>query len=232
MIETEDEILYRLDQLRQHGGEVSLLSIYKGMPLSNTTRVLEVNGREALVHVSSHVATCLKMRNPTFIQSEALPSVVRCYAVTVQFANETARLASFDYTSSEIGQRSIFRVQPKDPVQVELNIRDAIIRGTLLDLSIRGAGIQTGAIYIEDRFLRKGTPVLLTIQNLTPSPLKSAGTLMNLHRKATHLRLGMTLEPDQAIYQVLWQYVNRRQAEIQHELIKMFEAFQRMGEGG
>jgi hypothetical protein len=229
MASNEEEILPILEQLAAQGKEVRLLNIYKGLPISYGAKILAVHGLIADLIVNRYQATCLEAQRQTFLQNEALPHTVSGTVLTVNVVEERVTLTSFAYVSDKIGNRQLVRVQPADPIEVEVSVKGRALKGRLADISFSGAGVYTGAIIFGDSPFVVNNHASLTIY-LPGSrvPVKIMGKIINVLRSQQSTRLGLLLFPDGNTRLVINQYVTQRQGEIQREIRIMYDMLRKL----
>jgi hypothetical protein len=220
------EIMNQLDRLAQTGQEVRLYNIYKGIPLNYTAVLVETSETAARVRVNRLQAACLEIQRATFLQHPDLKGIVECDVAAVDMVAEAAVLIAFRYANRPIGQRSLVRVQPRDPIEVEIRVRRRSLRGNLADISVGGAGVYTNAVLFAPGIFESGTPAALVFRLPNhKGELKLEARVLNSARdRRGGMRLGLHVQPEAGVRAVISQYIAQRQAEIQRELRALAEA--------
>jgi hypothetical protein len=221
-----DDILNMLALTAERGLVIRLLNLYKGLPINQESRIIQMNMKTALVQVNKMQAACMELQHQTFIQVANPDLVATCRVLAVDFVGEQAELGGFDFANPEIGHRQTVRVQPADPLEVEFSSRGRSFRGFLADLSFIGAGMQTAAIFYSAGVFSIHMKASLSMRLPNYSGLlRMPVQLINVNPLKNHaFRLGMMVYPDAATKTVLAQYVSIRQAEIQREIRTMYDA--------
>jgi hypothetical protein len=219
-------ILQNLEAARLENKIARLHNVYKGIPISHEAQILEVTTQGARFQVKKYSAVCLELQRRTFIECEKLSSIVRCSVVSVDILDETAVMAAFVSLPMHIGKRTAVRVQPKDPIEVEVAYKGHSLKGRLADISTTGIGIYTWAMIYGAGFFTNNTPIaiLVTLPGSNTS-IKLPGEVQNIQYDGDRYRLGIITNPDATARARVTSYVSFRQAEIQRELHMMYEMF-------
>lgn len=231
MIIQKDEILTILEQIKERGLGVRLLNVYKGIPITQEAQMLDITGKVATFNINRYQAVCLELQRKTFIQHHEFPAIVKGNVIRVDIRREIAYLSAFVYMGGDIGNRLQVRVQPKDPIPVELAMRGQLIRGHLADISIGGAGIFTTAIFYRPGFFSFKSPATINVYLPTAkTSLKLPGVVVYLRPDVSAYRLGIQVNPDMQTRALISQYVAHRQAEIQRELRQVYDVYYQKSE--
>jgi hypothetical protein len=227
-----DEIFTALESLVGSAGKVRLLNVYKGLPINSDAPVLEATDGMVMLKVNKYQATCLEIQRKAYIQSDDLHQVARGEVLNVNFLTESAIVTGFVYMGDDLGKRLMIRVQPREPVEIEMALKGVNLRGQMADLSASGVGIVTGAVVVRPTLYAIGTNMVVSFQ--LPSeraPLRIAGKIANAFKGSNSYRLGIELTPDSATKMTLNRYIAQRQSEVQRELRMMYETFYRLAAG-
>jgi hypothetical protein len=224
------EILAQLEQLSESGKNVKLLNVFKGIPVSYEASIRRMDGLLVEFNVHRYQVLCLEIEKQTIIQDGGLLSPIKADVLTVDKFLNTAYLYNFTYASQTVGLRSTIRVQPEHPIEVQIARQNLRMRGTLIDISLEGAGMQLTlvAFVYGARTLTKGTTTKVSL--LVPgekTELQLPGTVSYIIRQKEFYRLGISARPDLESKRILSQYITQRQVAIWRELRLMADVFTR-----
>jgi hypothetical protein len=212
------EILRSLERAAAEKSEMKLLNIYKGIPISYPTQILSISDRTVALRLHKYQAMCMHLQGHTFIQSEGLESVIRGDVAAVDILGESAVMFNLKYADREIGNRKAIRVQPKEPCPAYLFSNNQRFLGEIADISLSGIGIFLNIFYARCFSIR--LPVTLKVLLAQGITLKEiSGRVVYLGKANAYTnRLGIeySLEPPEK--ELISDYLNQRQVELQQEL--------------
>ncbi|KAA3648365.1 MAG: PilZ domain-containing protein [Chloroflexi bacterium] len=206
---------------------VQLMNEYKGVPIAFPATITAVRGDAIQVSTSKYQIVCLDTDKTTFIRSEHFPETYSAQVLQVDYASGQAALGPVVASGAAIARRQYIRVQPPDPIQVDLRIQNNpnSIQADLIDLSIGGLSLfVVYELFVPGLFRKKGNVIvdvdLPTNGGQKTQKLQLSGRIVNkkLNLMNRLYRIGVYLEPDEAARTVLRQYVAQRQTELIREL--------------
>ncbi len=106
-----------LKQVAGNQADIRLLNVYKGLPISYAARISSVGDSEIQVHSNRYQLACLYYQRETYLQVQALPSVLRSQVVSLHLGKEDATLTNLEVAGKSIGSRSQIRVEPDQPLR-------------------------------------------------------------------------------------------------------------------
>jgi hypothetical protein len=220
------EILSTLEYVYAGRKEVRLHNGHKGMPISYPATIQGFNDRGIIFKINKYQLVCLALDKQTFIQSDLLPSIVKAKLIDLDYPRAQVTLQHFIYTLDTIGKRELIRVQPQEPVQVNINDRYRKIKGTLVDISEVGIGVQTLVnIAYSSSLIRQGTAVQVSFR----LPGETVETFMtgNIRSIAKEIqaetyRLGILISPNTQAREAIVRYISKRKTRILAELDALY----------
>jgi hypothetical protein len=226
-----DELMMKFSMIQDVNRPVKLLNSYRGIPISHDARILTISQGYVAFKVHEYQAVCMTLEGRTFIQHPVLPEILQAAPVSVDVGKKEAILTEFVGVGHSIGKRMSSRVQPKEPIDVEIYDGDHRIPGKLADVSTSGVGVFTFATYIYgDLSFEKNTDVYLDLRLPSdPAVLRFQGKITSItHQKGTFLhRLGLRIFPNPAAEPALQHYLAHRQEEITRELENIYQSMVR-----
>ncbi len=226
-MDTNDEILRKLQLAAQAKKEVTLINAYRGVPISYDATILSIDENTITLRVHQYQAVCLELTRQTFIKSDLLPTI-KAWVKTGNIEERISVLTDFKYADDTVGNRNAVRVKPKEPIPVTLTKKQSNkrVRAELADVSAVGIGVYWFSVFVEDSgdFFRSSnvsmTFRLPDIDRGTMRELTLHGTIMNVIPidKSQRYRIGMRIMPNTRVQPIVSQYVAQRQTEIIREV--------------
>lgn len=200
--------------------EIDLLSMYKGMPVIHKARVQYVYNDSVHIQPQSFKSICMMLSKNVIALSELLDEPLNAEVETVDLAGGTAVLGNFSYVSGHLGERMSPRVEPREPLDVKLDTGGRSFMGTVIDLSISGAGVFVAGEGAQK--LRTRSIVRFSLP-LPDETLNLLGVIRHAKRTTQGSRLGIAYEPGTNL-RAVFTYINYRRAELLEELEKLYES--------
>jgi hypothetical protein len=226
-----DEITVKFQELAEGNLPVKLINAYRGIPIAYTARIIRVEKGNVTFSVNEYQAVCLTLEGKTHIHGERLPEVYRATTVAVDIPQKEATLTEFVGTGRSLGNRLYTRVQPKEPIDVILQVGEHSFAGYLADVSLSGVGVFTlGTYAYGDLDITKGSKAQISFKlPPTHSLIKLQGQITSVVSQpntAQH-RLGLKTLPGSAVEPILLEYVAYRRDELMRELSMIYDTMQR-----
>lgn len=157
---------------------VSLINVYKGIPISYPATIINVGESAIQVITEKYQLVCLYHERETFIQSPELSDIIFTKVLGLDPAASTAILGEFEVVTKTIGERREVRVCPKIPIEGEVQSEDLAdtYRGEMADISQNGLGIYLDERDFYPRVYRPGRKLTVCF--------KLPGTYQILERKS------------------------------------------------
>jgi len=148
------------------GKEISLLNVFKGIPLSFPARIEQIDENYIHVRTENHQAVCMYLEKSTFIQSDMLPEVLRADVIELDAEKHIATLGNFSRVKSDIGSRHLVRIQPQEPLAGDIHMpaEDSIERGELADISQNGLAIFVNPSFMNVWRIGKGDELIVSLR--------------------------------------------------------------------
>ncbi|HHH83408.1 MAG TPA: PilZ domain-containing protein [Chloroflexi bacterium] len=222
----QEEILSILRGIYQAEGSLRLINVFKGLPISYDARILKLSSKVITLEAHPYQIVCLDRYGLTHIRAERLPRVARADVIWLDHAQRQVGLSNLRYVSLQIGNRSLIRVEPEEPL--ELYIWDANgkrFRGELIDISQSGMAISMISDLISPNAFHTGANLKIEFSLPATGPCQEAsitGRCVIAYLKPDPIlhkhRMGMQLFPDEKSRPIISRYISARQSEIQNEI--------------
>ncbi len=233
------ELLQLLQRAARSQTEIRLLNIYKGLPLLYETTIEAVGGLEISVPSSRQHLACLFHQRETYLQTEAVPFLIRSQVISLNLAKEAATLSHFEVAKPQIGKRSQIRVEPEEALAATIQFRDSgyEMPAALVDISSEGASMYLPAPLFPVRQFKVGNEINVSISfpdtlsqrirkgaarggSEAKVTLQANGKIASvlLEAQENRYRVGMRLFFHPLSRAVVLQYIAQRQAEIIRDL--------------
>jgi hypothetical protein len=209
-------ILLDLKASLGHKPETDFMNIYQGVPLVYKASLERIEGHQAVFKVQSPDSVCLAEEQQTCILDDRMMTGVSARVVSYDILAGTVVLSDFRYIDQGIGERMTVRVQPKEPVEVEIHCDEEKIPGELVDISMNGAGVRTEvsdkySILLDD----KDAQIKL---RLLEKALELPGVIQNPTQGVDHLRFAVLFAAEASDTSTVSRYIAQRRAEIRQEI--------------
>lgn len=213
-----DPILTNLQFLMETGQELEILNFHKSFPITCKARVEAIERDVAVLKVQPPGSVLLARQKETILLNRGLPEAVRAGIVSFDLPGGILHLRDFSYVETHFGERMVTRVQPEDPIQVEIETDGQHFTGRLADVSLTGVGV-----FAEDPIPQRGEMLQITLR-LPEGPVTLPGKILNISRapeSPPRLSIGFTRSAQEIA--AVMRYVKNRRAEILAEIEQMYE---------
>lgn len=148
---TGQNIFKDIESILQHGGDIKLNNLFKGVPVSHTATIIKKVEDIVLVKASSYQLAAIQSEEKTYITSPFTTMGIIAQLKWINWEDNTVELQDFSYTEDPFGKRREVRVVPDDILQVTIRLKDRNVNGEVLNISARGL-----ALCVTDILDRKG----------------------------------------------------------------------------
>jgi hypothetical protein len=226
---TREEILKAFATVLETRAPLNLHNVFRGVPINYPAQVTSIGQDTVALKVHCLQSVVISLEKRTFIESDALPVILRAFPKTVNFNNQEVILTNFSPAGKAFIERTHLRVQPKEPVNVSILSGDGAITGTMADISLSGAGVFVFGAYISGQFsvdLAGVTRVGLDLSLPgSDQSIHLIGTISSMTREKgmKMSRIGIKISPEPVFETALMKYIDQRQVEILDELQKIYQ---------
>jgi hypothetical protein len=213
-----DPIISDLLYVMETGQELDILNFHKSFPVTSKARVESIDRDVAVLKVQPPGSVILETQAETIVLSRGLPEAVKASVAGFDLLSGTLRLSDFAYVGSHFGERMIARVQPEDPIHVEIEENNQRSAGQLVDVSLSGVGV-----FVKGRVPQRGQLVQLTLP-LPEGRVTLPGKILNISEAPegfSRLSIGFTRNAQEIA--VVMRYIKDRRSEILAEIEMMYE---------
>ena len=138
---TNLQILSDLRLLKDNRQAVDLMNTYKGVPFVSRCRILEIDGDRVTIQTKDFSLVCIQKEKSTRVLGSDFFEPSLAQVAAVDLLNGTAVLYDFSYLGAKLGERMIIRVEPEEPLDVEIASNGSQIAGRMADISLSGIGL-------------------------------------------------------------------------------------------
>jgi hypothetical protein len=224
------QILSDLTVMMRNQQTVSLLNIFKGVPVTCTAEVQTVHDDRAIFAVHPPESTSLVWEQFTWIQGGRLLEAARARVSAFDILSGLAELDSFQYAGSRLGERSAVRVEPRETIRVSIESQGQFIVGTMADISTIGVGVFVYPLETEHPFTRAAEVRL--IMRLPASEVSIMGKVRAMVKMSDSYRVSFNFLPNQPENAPISEYIITRREEILQELPYLYEELRRSKSNG
>ena len=223
---TPKEIISELLTLERDKTPISLLNVYKGLPVTYPVTIIASFQGRLLLKTNRYQIACLKLENKAFIRNNNNSVVYQAEVEKINFNRRQVILKNFSYADPMIGKREQVRVQVLQKMDVVIDQGDGSpIRSKLFDLSVTGIAvdIQNGDLVVNKGASVKTALQLPEISQVYTQRLVFTGMIETVRQIDDNTRrVGISTNPDSDAQELLEQYIEVVQAQYLGELQDIF----------
>ena len=215
-------ILSDLALIKEARHPVELLSIYKGVPFVCTASIEQIEGENVELHASDKSLACLEIDGQARLLGSHYfePAVGR--VKSLDLGRGQIKLCDFSYAGARLGERMIMRVEPRQPVPVDIECAGQTCQGQIVDISFSGLG----AWVRKDDFqpaLKPGAELTLRFA-LQEKAFSLPGVILSLSKVPQHQRISVRYSQGWQEKLDIFHYLVDRRAEIEQEVLELYQA--------
>ena len=234
MEEQKRQILNDLDYIASQNRTLNLFTNFRGIPIHIVAGIIRCSHTTGVVRlrVPNHQISSLKVDDKILVQSDLFRSKLVGVINHIDSHTTIITLEGIRYVTGSMGNRENLRVQPENPIHLEIIMGHGFrVLGELIDISQGGLSIKlTKNNFPEDNLyilqipveIRFGLPVNLPVSGkctIHDSSVQAIIAYANESQQTYRLGLLTSLkEPD---LRVLRRYIFDRQTEILSEIQQM-----------
>jgi hypothetical protein len=211
----------------EHRREFEFLHNYKGVPLITKAGLSSVHEDRAIFDVIPPTSVCLAWEERALLLSDGILEPIEGRVLAFDLAAGKVELGGFLYAGYRFGNRHEVRVEPSDPILVEIRAPGEVFQGQLADLSMSGAGVTISKPAIQgsaENTLMRSTSVELNI-NLPDCNVQVPGQELSRMDQGSDSRLAVIFSTGVAGKNILLRYIIQRRDEIRKEVQEKYAAF-------
>ena len=198
-------------------GSISLLNIYKELPISNSAEIIDVRGRNIFLETKPLQLAAINFCKEVLIQSPLFSTSVIGRLRSIDERRNLVTVSSFSYAEIHLDKRNAVRVRFQRPLQVMIESESTRISGVISDISLSGCCINvlvdslaSEEVFVQIKFIQQ-----------------TSGQLVESRIRAKVLRIDGTQSPYRCVLcfahtpqteQTLSSFIYQRQIEILNEL--------------
>jgi hypothetical protein len=214
-----DDAINLLTRLAEKNVPLQLSMPYKGMALAQDLHILDIQGGRITMQAPNQQIDFL-IGDFIFLHSQEIAQTMAARLAEINFRDGVMKLSEVVYLGTPWKERSDTRVEPKDPIMVDVRSGPIAYRACIENLSLNGAGL------LAYKVIEKGVPlepqqhVLIEFELPTDHQrLVIRGVIANLHLLGdTLVRIGVHILPSMLKKVLLQRYIFSRKNEILEEL--------------
>jgi hypothetical protein len=210
-----------LDLLTRLAGNNVALQVslpYKGMALAQDLHILDIQEGKITLQAPNQIN--FLVGDFIFLHSHEIGQTLAARLNEINFRAGVMKLSDVVYLGTPWKERSDTRVEPKEPIMVDVRSGSIAYRACIENLSLNGAGL------LAYKVIEKGVPLepqqrVLIDFEIPPDHrrLVIRGVIANLHLLGdTLVRIGVHILPSLLKKGVLQRYISSRKNEILEEL--------------
>ncbi len=208
-----------IQSLSYHGEPLTIAVPYKGLMLSQEIRLLHT-GEDYAVLQSPNQRICAGLHDRIFIHSPSIPQKIIARIDEINPQRGWIIISDLVTSSNRWLDRKSDRVQPSQPIQVDISCGPTVCAGHLDNLSINGIGVLVYKYEEHPIKAKVGSPIHIAFRLPNEKQvLKLAGKIANFHF-ISQILSKVGIETNLSIRQelMLKQYIHNRKINILSEM--------------
>jgi len=226
----QEEITSIFKNLANEERTVSLITVYKSIPLAFDAQCLRVENEIAFFKAHKYQMAVTVLVKRMFIQSSFFKEFVQANVSKMDPIKYTLGLNDFRLAGNSIGRRTLVRVEPDTSIPVMLQLKESTVRAELADISIGGISVYIDPFFLDNqesanKMVSSHCEVSLHLPSDNWKQIQLKCAIRNVIRDTIsgRYRIGFQLYPNKESETMLSQYVTRCQASTIQEIKTLYE---------
>jgi hypothetical protein len=220
--EREDSMVILQNLKESIGARFSFLNYYKEIPVSYDAKLINVDNEMAEFEIHDYQAKVISLEHKALIRSHEKFSFREDMigeAFYVNVARKKVIMCNFGYAKIRSDMRRYVRVLLDRPLDVDMNVEEDMLKGSVRDISLGGASIDVGA----KEQLSAGSDInlFLRLPDISGGPIHEVGvtaTVIKVSGDNAPYSCVVEFHSEKYSQQQISYYINQRQVEIIKEL--------------
>jgi len=217
----KEQVISDLEQIMAREQPIEVLNFYKGLPVTSNAKMKSLEGEIAVLKVEPPHSVCLEWEDTTWLLVGEPQGAVSCSVLSFNILEGIARLGEWDLPDSRFGNRMNVRLEPDEPLEMDLEGPEGTITARLHDVSLTGVGMQLPA-EIREKTFQKYDRVKFTLRLPTGS-MRLSGQIKTITPLEEDERLGIVFTETITQRGIIPSYLSCRRIAILQELASRYD---------
>jgi hypothetical protein len=218
-MDINQQIIRDLKEKVGFNAEVDFLNMCKGVPVVFKGNIKSFTSDGIVFEMRSPDSICLEWEGQTMILHDSFLAAIQGDVRSFDITTGLVELTGFTYVDRGFGKRSMVRVEPKEPIEATISIRDREIACLIVDISLNGFGVRTGKL--ESGTVNQGDAVTLKT-HIQDRDVEMPATVLNVFKDEQHTRIAITFPQDTPSHAIVARYITHRRAEIRQGIMDAY----------
>ena len=226
----EQKINLVMKELAADKAQVSLITVYKNIPMAFDAHLLAYDDEIASFKVHKYQLAASVLVKDAFIQLDPEKNCIWARVIKIDPIKSILGLGEFRDAGNSMNKRTFLRVEPESSIPVYLQIQNTRVMAELADISEEGISIYLDPVYLETPEDEPGkfssrfqVNFHLPGERYQPLSLMSALRYGIKDTLSGKYRVGLQLFPDEETKAMLKQYITHRKVETINEIKAIYE---------
>jgi hypothetical protein len=139
-------VLSSIQNIEEVMKEVLLLNFYRSLPFTTRARFRAIKGDAVMFEVEPPTSVCLIGQTETWILGSDFFEALHAQISFFDIGTGTVGLTGFSSVGPQFGNRRVVRVEPADPVAVEIQRGELSVAGRLVNISMNGLRMDVAGV--------------------------------------------------------------------------------------
>jgi hypothetical protein len=221
-MKSNQQIISDLRVIMEAEQNLELLCTHKGVPFVCKAKVIHIDDDIVRLKTLDASMICLLQDSQAKVLGSDYFEPASAHVEQVDLKASTVDLTGFSYIGTKLGERMIVRVEPKEPMMVQVENAGMTTIAELADISISGIGLRIAHADFNS-MLKPGATVQLNL-NLNGKEIIVSGTILSAVKTAEQYRISVRFDPDGIQRSLIFKYLIDRRAEIEQEVFDQYRA--------
>ncbi|MBF0368545.1 MAG: heme NO-binding domain-containing protein [Magnetococcales bacterium] len=194
--ESEVGANHEIKEILNHGGDLKLFNLYKGVPISYPALLLKYSENAILIKAPRTQLVAAQAEGVTFMSSPWVDIGLRGRVKGINWQTMSLTLSHIVYAEGQVGQRAAVRIEPGEEVSVIIRSAEQTLTTRLLDISMSGISVESPSSHFfkeDELYQNLELELSLAVKNWDPFlgdleqrqvELKPTGELLGISSKA------------------------------------------------
>ena len=202
--------------------DFDILNSFRGVQFLCKAVLASVTEEKAIFKVTaSPCATLIEAGKRTFVLSTNLVDPLQATVISYDPMSGKLELSDFTYTSTTVGSRREFRVEPAGLMQITIETEGQTLTGRVGDVSMSGVGFYAETADIPA--VKRGAQARISMQ-IPEGRVTLDAILRSIENMGKETRLAVEFTENVPEKILILHYINQRQTEIRNEVQQRYEA--------
>ena len=218
IVEIDNSLPKELINIFEMQKKIYVFGVYKGVPISNPSKILQINKKEKniKVYANNYQIVASKFQKEVYLLEPKHNLTFKGFIEKIDPFKKILTISNLENIKRSIVKRNYLRVQPKEEIKAVMRYKEKTFEGIIYDLSIKGISIISEKSDVEiNNYLNIEFSLFLKEKH----KFSLMGQIRSISSINNKIRYHIYFEPDSKDEILLEKYIKKREKEIIKELM-------------